>query len=190
MEESAEEIYNTHCGKQVLYKGVESGWIAGFASHYVIIGFLDNTGCVKSFTNHVKYELELNGNRYQSYRFAKPKNISLKDDMTVEDFLSKYDFTHTDHYNSLSEDAEWEINCMKKDGWTPWSIEWNCMKSIDFVSYTRKKDDGYPNYKYKCFYYFNKNDLLKDGWEIMDEITVNNKTIGYKVKRNEKTNNR
>lgn len=66
-----QEYYNKHKGEFVSYKGVLNGEVAGYVEHYIIIGFDDERGCIKTFSPQVVYN-----KRYKSYRFAKLKNIT------------------------------------------------------------------------------------------------------------------
>lgn len=68
---TAEEYYENFKGKFVSYKGKMDGKVAGYVEHYLIIGFDDERGCIKSFSPQVAYD-----KGYKSYRFSKMKNIT------------------------------------------------------------------------------------------------------------------
>lgn len=65
-----QEYYEAFRGKFVSYKGKMNGKVAGYVEHYLIIGFDDERGCIKSFSPQVVYD-----KNYKSYRFSKMKNI-------------------------------------------------------------------------------------------------------------------
>lgn len=64
------EYYDKYKGQTVSYKGILNGNVAGYVEHYLIIGFIDEIGCIKSFSSHVVYD-----KGYKSYRFSKMKHI-------------------------------------------------------------------------------------------------------------------
>ena len=66
-----EEYYANFKGKFVSYKSKMDGKVAGYVEHYLIIGFDDERGCIKSFSPQVTYDKD-----YKSYRFSKMKNIT------------------------------------------------------------------------------------------------------------------
>ena len=66
-----EEYYENFKGKFVSHKGKMDGKVAGYVEHYLIIGFDDERGCIKSFSPQVVYDKD-----YKSYRFSKMKNIT------------------------------------------------------------------------------------------------------------------
>ena len=66
-----EEYYENFKGKFVSYKGKMDGKVAGYVEHYLIIGFDDERGCIKSFSPQVTYDKD-----YKSYRFSKMKNLT------------------------------------------------------------------------------------------------------------------
>lgn len=64
------EYYEAFKGKFISYKDKMNGKVAGYVEHYLIIGFNDEIGCIKSFSPQVVYD-----KGYKSYRFSKMKNI-------------------------------------------------------------------------------------------------------------------
>lgn len=70
--DTAKAFYERNKGKLCYYKHSMVGFVAGYVEHYVIIGFPDKQGCIKSFSNHIKYD-----SSYQSYRFSKLNNITI-----------------------------------------------------------------------------------------------------------------
>lgn len=66
-----EEYYENFKGKFVSYDGKMDGKVAGYFEDYLIIGFDDECGCIKSFSPQVVYDKD-----YKSYRFSKMKNIT------------------------------------------------------------------------------------------------------------------
>lgn len=67
------EIYEQHHGKVACYKGEEIGaFLAGYCGDkYLILGFKDETGCIRQFTPNVVVD-----NGYVSYRFAKADYVA------------------------------------------------------------------------------------------------------------------
>lgn len=70
--DSTKDFYNLNKNKPCLYKNTMKGFVAGYVEHYIIIGFDDEQGCIKSFSPHVLYTTS-----YKSYRFSKLKHISI-----------------------------------------------------------------------------------------------------------------
>lgn len=70
-EKTPEEYYKNFKGKFISYKGKMEGKVAGYIEHYLIIGFDDERGCIKSFSPQMVYDKD-----YKSYRFSKMKNIT------------------------------------------------------------------------------------------------------------------
>lgn len=68
--ETTKDFYNSNKNKTCLYKNTMKGVVAGYVEHYIIIGFNNEQGCIKSFSSHVTYD-----SSYKSYRFSKLKHI-------------------------------------------------------------------------------------------------------------------
>lgn len=78
----AKEFYEKNRGEKVAYKGVyNKKWsVAGYTDTYVIIGSYDCDLCIRSFSRFVETVDERNPIEdicYNSYRFAKPKNLTI-----------------------------------------------------------------------------------------------------------------
>lgn len=71
---SCEEYYQLNKGKKVTYKDQMLGYVAGFLEHYIIIGFIDDRGCIKSFSDRITYDTT-----YPSYRLSKLKHLKIID---------------------------------------------------------------------------------------------------------------
>lgn len=65
-------FYEMYKNNQCSYKNAINGYIAGYLEHYIIIGFTDNRGCIKSFNDHVTYDTS-----FVSYRLSKLKHITI-----------------------------------------------------------------------------------------------------------------
>lgn len=78
IENTIKNFYELNKGKNVLYKGVKGFYLVGYTSRYLILGSLNETLCVKDFTNMVHIE---NKEKYKSFRFAKLKHISLDENI-------------------------------------------------------------------------------------------------------------
>lgn len=70
--DTAKAFYERNKGKSCLYKRSMNGFVAGYVEHYVIIGFTDKQGCIKSFSDHVEYD-----SSYESYHFSKLNHITI-----------------------------------------------------------------------------------------------------------------
>lgn len=68
------EFFNAYRGELVLYKGKDIGaYVAGFVEEkYIILGFFDEKGCIRTFNSKVNVD-----DVYESYRFAKLKYLTL-----------------------------------------------------------------------------------------------------------------
>lgn len=69
-----EEFFYAHRGEPVLYKGKDIGaYVAGYVEEkYIILGFYDEKGCIRTFNSKVNVD-----DVYESYRFAKLKYLTL-----------------------------------------------------------------------------------------------------------------
>ena len=65
-------FYEMYKNDECSYKNAINGYIAGYLEHYIIIGFTDNRGCIKSFNDHVTYDTS-----FVSYRLSKLKHITI-----------------------------------------------------------------------------------------------------------------
>lgn len=72
---SCKRIYEMNKNKKCKYKNSVEAYIAGYLEHYIILGFTDNRGCIKSFNDHVEYDTS-----FVSYRLSKLKHISIMND--------------------------------------------------------------------------------------------------------------
>lgn len=68
------EFFNAYRGEPVLYKGKDIGaYVAGYVEEkYIILGFYDKKGCIRTFNSKVNVD-----DVYESYRFAKLKYLTL-----------------------------------------------------------------------------------------------------------------
>lgn len=68
------EFFNAYRGEHVLYKGKDIGaYVAGYVEEkYIILGFYDEKGCIRTFNSKVNVD-----DVYESYRFAKLKYLTL-----------------------------------------------------------------------------------------------------------------
>ena len=68
------EFFNAYRGEPVLYKGKDIGaYVAGYVEEkYIILGFYDDKGCIRTFNSKVNVD-----DVYESYRFAKLKHLTL-----------------------------------------------------------------------------------------------------------------
>lgn len=68
------EFFNAYRGEPVLYKGKDIGaYVAGYVEEkYIILGFYDEKGCIRTFNSKVIVD-----DVYESYRFAKLKYLTL-----------------------------------------------------------------------------------------------------------------
>ena len=64
------EFSEKYKDRTVLYKNHVRSTLVGYTGTWILLGFNDNYGCVKEFSDHIQY---IKG--FKSYRFAKLKDV-------------------------------------------------------------------------------------------------------------------
>lgn len=73
------EFYEKYKGRKVLYKGKDiDAYVAGYVEEkYLVLGFFSSVGCILQLSAFIDVDRQAH---YWSYRFAKMKYVTLKDE--------------------------------------------------------------------------------------------------------------